>query len=735
MMRMSRVIPWALLWSIACPFLAQAATEAEIEAARLKGIEYIKSQQDTDGSWPYPNYTTGVTALCTLALIENGVPLNDSVVDKGYRYVRRQADGLDSTYEISLSILLMARVGNRLDRAAIRTMGGRLLSGQNEEGGWSYKCPKSDASVLTNIRKIERRPGAGDNSCTQFGVLGLWVASRFGVPIDEAMNSVASRFLNSQNEDGGWSYKPSTPEMPEASRGSMTCAGLFSLTVARATKIRAEQRTSTEVRTEKRGEKESLLADPNYAKGFSQVGRYAQGIGPGSAKYFLWSVERLGVLLGLEKLGAANWFATGADALVKTQRPEGYWSEGKEQLSDAAFAILFLRKANLGSDISRLLEGEPEQQFCIPRVDKVDRFDTFAEALAAAQPGETIRVDGNGPFKFSHDVFDKDLTIQAGHGYEPIFELEIGLNKLGLRYRPERDVEAQHMLTVTAGTLTLEGLKFQFDPPISSQPLPWKAVLVNGGNLRLLNCAFSESNRRGMASVVLQGAGTVYARNCQFVGGRSAIEVVAAKDPQIVTLENCLLFAPIAASVVPSPDKLPANVTWRLFQSVVQADDAFSAPKVDGKVAIESMRTLYKCESLGMSLLPSTASLEGRSWKGSQNIYNVRNWVGALGKARPGVTNPSTFSKLWGDTDQSGGTQTIAFVNSRRNGAFAHGVNAQDWDLGEKSELAFSTTRYGIAAANVGPGTAFSRYRDDIRYNAWTRGQSEPELLADIVVE
>jgi hypothetical protein len=706
---------------------AWAATPEEVEASRVKGIEFLKSQQSTDGSWDFPNYTTGITALCTLALVENGVPLSDPAVDKGYRFVKKQATDVDNTYEVALSVLLLARVGDRADRSTIRTLGARLLAGQNEGGGWGYKCPKTDASILSKPDSIKREKGLGDNSCTQFGVLGLWVASRYGVPIESAMVSVASRFLDGQNEDGGWSYSPSTREKPEDSRNTMTCAGLFSLTVARATRIREEQKNKP-ANTEVRGEKATLLADPVYAKGFEKVGQYATGVGPGAAKYFLWSIERLGVLLGLEKLGTVDWFASGSDALVKTQRPDGGWSEGKERLSDTSFAILFLRKANLGSDISRLLEGEPDQQFSIPSRAGAPRFTTLADALAAATAGDVIRIDGNGPFKLSHDVFDKDLTLQAGFGYEPVFELEIGLNKLGLRYRPEKDVEAQHMLKVAAGTLTLEGLKFQLDPPISSKPIPWKAILVEGGSLRLLNCSISEGNRRGMASVVLAGTGSVYARNTMLIGGRAGVEVVANGEPQRVTLENCLLYTPIASAVVPQPEKKsPADVTFELHHCCVQADEAFAAANVTGNIGIESFRCLYKCDGLAVSLLPSTSSNAGRSWRGEQNVYNVKNWVGALGKPNTKVTNPASFSKFWGDTDTEGGAQTIAWINPRKNGGFTHVLNPQDWDLGEKSELGFSTTRYGIAAQSVGSGAAYSRYREEFGYNAWKRGVSEPD--------
>ena len=60
-----------------------APNESQITQARLKGIEFLKSKQLDDGSWEFPAHEVGITALCTLALLENGVPQSDSVIDKG----------------------------------------------------------------------------------------------------------------------------------------------------------------------------------------------------------------------------------------------------------------------------------------------------------------------------------------------------------------------------------------------------------------------------------------------------------------------------------------------------------------------------------------------------------------------------------------------------------------------------------------------------------------------------
>jgi len=711
---------------------AQAQTDEEVETARLKALDFIRSQQKTDGSWEYPNHDVGITSLCTLALIENGTAIYDTGVDKGYRYVRKNAPEQKSTYDISLGILLLARVGDRQDRPIIRALGAKLLAGQTSTGGWSYSCPNVDSSVLQDLKRLDKKDGPGDNSNTQFAVLGLWVASRYGVPIDEAMKEVGSRFVNTQNEDGGWGYTIKDKE-PTPSAQAMTPAGLFCLTVSRATKIRAQLKEKSAVAS--RGEKETLLSDPKYAKGLQRVGAFAKGIGPGTARYSIWAFERIGVLLGQEKLeGGVDWFKQGSSALLASQKPDGSWPSDKPEsaLADTCFASLFLRKANLGSDISRLLQGQPEKAFSIVNRPDVAREETLQDILKVAQAGDLIRVDGNGPFKTSHEDFDKDLTIQAGFGYEPVFEYQVGLSADGLRFRPEKHPQSHHMLKVSAGTVTLEGLRLHMDGPAGTPNIPWKGVLVTGGTLRLLNCSISESNKRGMVAVTVAGEAQAVLRNCVFVGGRSAVEIIAA-GKQDVVIENCVLFSNACVTVAnDSKTKQPADVDLHLYQTVLQGTESLVTTGLTGDLRIESILCAYKTDSLGLSLLPSATDKKGRTWTGSGNCYNVTNWIGSGGKKIATVTDLKTFAKFWGDTDKEATKLTAVFAVTRKNGSFSHGMNAQDWDLSEKSELALFVKRPGIRPATVGSGEGFSRYREDFSYGAWKKGINTPAVLADV---
>ncbi len=92
-------IMWTRIVCLACLIIATlpnigwsqspAPTDQQIAQSRAKGVEFLKSKQLDEGSWEFPAHEVGVTALCTLALLENGVPQSDSVIEKGHRYVKK----------------------------------------------------------------------------------------------------------------------------------------------------------------------------------------------------------------------------------------------------------------------------------------------------------------------------------------------------------------------------------------------------------------------------------------------------------------------------------------------------------------------------------------------------------------------------------------------------------------------------------------------------------------------
>jgi hypothetical protein len=718
---------------------AYAQSDEEIAAARARGVKYLKEKQKSDGSWDFSGHDVGITALCTIALIENGVPLNDSSVQKGYEYVKKNSNKLKNTYDLSLVIVLFSRFGDRRDKPLIKSYAARLIAGQMDSGGWHYECPGPEIDAEKILRDPSTGPkpkeGYGDNSCTQFAVLGLWVASRGGVNIDRTLTRVEKRFARNQADDGGWAYVATNKDGRAPSGDSMTGAGLFCLAVAQASQIRDAIKSGKKTEGPEASGK-SLLESRVFDRGLKRTGDFVKGMGPGSGRYFMWSVERVGVLLGLEKIGDTDWFKKGADALLKTQKDEGGWPTAwadadKEGLSDTCFALLFLRKANLGSDISRLLEGEKPQKFEILGRKPAARFDTIDQAVAEAKPGETIRIDGPGPYKIGHLELNKNLTIQAGFGYTPIFTFELGKNRLGIKLKPESDPAGRDMISIDGGHVTLEGLKLEFDPPTVKTPVPWRAICLKSGSLRLLNCEISESNKQGMTGVVVEAPGRFIVRNSMFVGGKAAIEFVG-NDEQELVLDNSIIFsnAGVVLSSDPKNKKAP-EMNIEVVNSVFQVKEVLQTPKYNGKLAVTSRLSVYQADWIGASLLPSASSTKDRSWSGTLNLYDVKQWVGAAGKASPGAPDFKGWRKLWGNAESDSFSRPVSFMGLRQINSYQHKCSPQDWqlDFPADADALLVRARVGINSYLSGPGATFDQYRETIAYSDWIKGRLDLTAL------
>jgi hypothetical protein len=91
--------------------------------------------------------------------------------------------------------------------------------------------------------------GDGDNSNTQFGLIALWIASRHGVPANDAFALIEARFLTTQHRGtGGWGYTSADTHATP----SMTCAGLLGLAIGAARSTPAPNSTPKSSRRQSR---------------------------------------------------------------------------------------------------------------------------------------------------------------------------------------------------------------------------------------------------------------------------------------------------------------------------------------------------------------------------------------------------------------------------------------------------------------------------------------------------
>jgi hypothetical protein len=382
-----------------------AASQKEIDAAIQLGAAYLKDlyKRATPRKLMAGADGIGPAALAGLALLESGTPSTDPAVQAITAGVREASYSATQTYQLSLCLLYLDRLNDISDTPLIQMLAVRLLAGQSANGGWGYECieavsPLEERSLRTSLAsavpgnrpvskpaamptvgqlhaEVQRYQGrlAGvrargridDNSNTQFGVLGLWVARKHGVPVDAALDLIEKRFLSTQTSGGGWPYTGNAPGTP-----SMTCAGLLGLATSLG---RSEEASKTNDLVPKGKIAPGRAADARDAavkKSMDSLGAVLRGRGgkglldergvPGNRDfYFLWSLERVGVLYGLDRIGGMDWYDLGAEDLVEAQHLSGSWGRaGRGGGVDTAFAILFLVRSNPVKDLSNRLQKD-----------------------------------------------------------------------------------------------------------------------------------------------------------------------------------------------------------------------------------------------------------------------------------------------------------------------------------------------------------------------------------------
>jgi VWFA-related protein len=352
-----------ILLCTASPVRAQgdAPDDQQIATAIGRGVAFLEEMQSDEGHWiegAQPEHRLGMTALAGLALMENGVAHNAPAINRARRVVVELAPSSDQTYDLALAILFLARCqqGRRGEADALIQTLGRRLAGGDQEGIWTYTVPAAGQEpepTQGRSRRGERRKGArrnqffggqGDNSNTQFALLGLWASGRHGFDSDEPLESIDHHFRTSQIRDGRWGYR-----LGMGGTDSMTCAGLMGLAIAASRPSLAERQTA-------RARGAALAADPVFVRALAAVGEDARRASLQSDIYYLWSLERVCVALGLRSLDGFDWYAHGARILIERQQNDGGWPQDRwGRLPGTSLALLFLRKANLAFEIDRVL--------------------------------------------------------------------------------------------------------------------------------------------------------------------------------------------------------------------------------------------------------------------------------------------------------------------------------------------------------------------------------------------
>ncbi len=336
-------------------------TAEQVRKSIERAVAFLKRQQNANGRWSDSDVQPGgITALCTLALLNAGVSVEDESIQRALKVLRAQMPS--QTYSASLNTMVLAIAEPAKDAQSIARNVRWLEQAQIQEGprkgSWTYGN--------SNIH-------AGDNSNTQFAVLALHEAERAGVKVSDTTWRLSYAYWQSaQNNDSSWGYQKVGERSVSPGTGSMTCAGLTSLIISAGRMNDGDAKiVGGEVQCcgEQASNKPVEQAIKWLGRTFTVQNNPSTMANAGRdwLFYYLYGVERVGRITGqrffVGRDGKHDWYREGAEKFVRLQDPTtGAWKgpnmvERDPQIG-TALALLFMSKGRRPVLIGKLQYGD-----------------------------------------------------------------------------------------------------------------------------------------------------------------------------------------------------------------------------------------------------------------------------------------------------------------------------------------------------------------------------------------
>ncbi|MBX3474093.1 MAG: hypothetical protein KF754_06890 [Planctomycetes bacterium] len=391
--------------------------QGRVNMAIADGCDFIVRSQLPDGSFPgMYSYSVGNQGACVLTLLHGGYDRKHKAIERALAHIIENRRERSGTYANAIVLMALQKYYEKEQfqfgllsaetPAAFETARGKVLAAMAEPhrklaadllaelegarasgGTYGYTgAPGRTSSVIAGDR--------GDNSCTQYAMLGFKAASMLGLRVDIGVfTNEANRLLKSYFSDefeqeieyvqeeeseplkggktkvrsarrvgkvrpGGWCY------MPERMNGSMqmTAAGISSLALCRdELKVRGKlsEDLGWRIALTMHGAQE-YMARLYYTPAMFQQGRstFEQSSDGHGVYYNLYSVERACLLANLRTIGNnLDWYRVGADGLLDAQFEDGSWPgyiynfQGRAErgvaMINTCMAILFLKQASM----------------------------------------------------------------------------------------------------------------------------------------------------------------------------------------------------------------------------------------------------------------------------------------------------------------------------------------------------------------------------------------------------
>lgn len=361
-----------------------------------RGVTWLRERTEADTIPEHAGCDGAVPALVFHTLRVCGVGNDDPVAKALWERMRAKWRRSPSpqTYTLALYAMAIAERGRRLprpdgerttkldpqDETWMRDVAQLLESRQTSEGTWSYLPP------------VAAGRSAYDHSNTQYALLGLKAAARCGIPVKAATWKKALDHLLDVQDKTGPQARSGPPEKapesaPKAGRetrertpdrargwgyteagdayGSMTAGGVGSVVICRSELLDAGGSSANAANSANDRRAEQSIRDGLAWLGHHFSVRTNPGprhtmAGAGWHYYYLYALERAGVLADVDWMGASDWYGEGAEYLLGEQKEDGRWQaeanfgvSNEARLSDyrpvtdTCFALLFLKKGTI----------------------------------------------------------------------------------------------------------------------------------------------------------------------------------------------------------------------------------------------------------------------------------------------------------------------------------------------------------------------------------------------------
>jgi len=333
---------------------ADTLTDARIGQAITDGVAYLMSQidekthairqnspdfQNFAGGRPNAGaYYGGLDALYVYALLQSGQAIPDTRLGIKSPYMIGLIEQMKKMpnqsgkviYARALRATALTLYNRPEDRAAIKNDLEYLFKSVRNGAYWYNTF---DPTIEGFGGNDQGRLQYWDNSCSQYGLLGVWSAAEAGFEVPLSYwKQVEDHWNKTQMPDGQWGYGAPEAGSP---RLSMTLAGVASLFVTHDYLV--APRFGNEVGREP-------FSAP-LTKGLDWLERSNHAVDTTNADwwgYTLYGVERVGLASGFKYFGSHDWYREIARQIIDAQNPDGSWN--RQEASDTPYVLLFLAR-------------------------------------------------------------------------------------------------------------------------------------------------------------------------------------------------------------------------------------------------------------------------------------------------------------------------------------------------------------------------------------------------------